>query len=121
LLSKIIGDDESDIVARGEITGKGIGSSGHIDCSGLLISPKAKIDSIPRISALTPDTSLTHEASLGKIGEDQIQYLKSRGLNENEARNLIISGFLEADTSQLPPELAEETRKLIMLASKAKG
>lgn len=121
LISKIIGDDEADIMARGEITGKGTGSGGHIDCSGLLISPKARIDSIPRIAALTPDTSLTHEASLGKIGEDQIQYLKSRGLNENEARDLIISGFLEADYSHLPPELAQETRKLIELASKAKG
>jgi len=121
LISKIIGDDNSYVVSRGEITGIGYNSYGHIACNGLLISNNAKIDSIPRIKAETIHTTLTHEASVGKIGEDQILYLKSRGLNEEEARDLIISGFLEVDTSNLPKELAEETKKLIEIASKAAG
>ena len=121
LVSKIIGKDDSYVLARGEITGNGDGAAGHIDCQGLLISKTAKIDSIPCIKAHNPNISLTHEASVGKIGEEQVLYLNSRGLSENEARDLIISGFLEADTSHLPPDLAKETEKLIELASKAEG
>lgn len=121
LISRIIGDDNSEILARGEITGKAEGSKGHIECQGLLISPDAKIDSIPRINAHHPNVSLTHEAAVGKIADEQLYYLSSRGLSEDEARDLIISGFLEADTTMLPPALAEETERLIELASEAEG
>ncbi len=121
LISRIIGDNSSYVISRGEITGNGDHSMGHIDCSGLLISKNAKIDSIPRIKAQNPDVTLTHEASVGKIGEEQILYLTSRGLNEEEATDLIINGFLDVDTSHLPSELAEETKKLIELASEAEG
>ncbi|MHA1727829.1 MAG: SufB/SufD family protein [Promethearchaeota archaeon] len=121
LISRIIGDNKSWVISRGEITGSAEEGLGHIECKGLLISPNAKIDSIPRINAHNPTTSLTHEAAVGRIGNEQLLYLSSRGLSEEEARDLIISGFLEADTSNLPPELAKETERLIELASKAEG
>jgi Fe-S cluster assembly scaffold protein SufB len=119
MISRIIGAEESNIIARGLIVGNGDNALGHLECMGLLISDKSRIDSIPEINAMNPNISITHEAAVGKIAEDQILYLQSRGLSSDEARELIIGGFLEADTSHLPAQLARETEKLVKLASNA--
>jgi len=119
MISRVIGTDASKVIARGLIVGNAENAVGHLECQGLLLSPNARIDSIPEINAIHPNVSMTHEAAIGRIAEEQILYLMSRGLNETEARDLIIGGFLEADTSHLPKELAEETQKLIEIASKA--
>ena len=117
VLSRVIAIDESYVKARGHIIGEGENVTGHIDCSALLLSKKARVDSVPRIDALNPNVRLTHEASVGKISADHIEYLMSRGLTEEEAIDLIIRGFLDADTSKLPPKLAAETKKMIKLAA----
>jgi Fe-S cluster assembly scaffold protein SufB len=119
IISRVIAVDEANVINRGQIIGDGKNVMGHIDCSALLLSPKARVDSIPEIDALNPDVSLTHEASVGKIAQDHIEYLMSRGLTENEARELIVRGFLDADTSALPPALAKETKKLIQMAAES--
>lgn len=121
MISRVIGTDNSNVVARGLIVGNGENAVGHLECQGLLLSPTARIDSIPEINAMNPNVSITHEAAVGKIAEEQILYLQSRGLSEDEARDLIIGGFLEADTSHLPKELAEETEKLVKMASEAEN
>jgi Fe-S cluster assembly scaffold protein SufB len=121
MISRIIGTGNSKVIARALIRGNAEDATGHLECQGLVLSPKAHIHAIPEIYAAHPEVSLTHEAAVGKIAEEQILYLMSRGLNENEARDLIIGGFLEADTSHLPPELAEETKRLINIASDAEG
>jgi Fe-S cluster assembly protein SufB len=58
---------------------------------------------------------MTHEAVVGKISADQIFYLMSRGLTENEAQNLIVQGFLEVFTKELPMEYAIEFNRLVKL------
>ena len=121
MISRIIGTGNSNVIARALIQGNAEGAKGHLECQGLVLSPKASIHAIPEIDAVHPDVSLTHEAAVGKIAEEQILYLMSRGLDENEARDLIIGGFLEADTSHLPKDLAEETKRLIKIASEAEG
>jgi uncharacterized protein len=116
-ISRVIAVDNSNVIARGQMIGDAKNVQGHVECSALLLSPKARVDSIPEIDALNPDVSMTHEASVGKISQDYIEYLMSRGLTENESRDLIIRGFLDADTNSLPPALAKETKKLIQLAA----
>jgi len=69
-------------------------SRGHLDCQGLLIEKTAKISLIPQLICQNKDSQITHEASLGKISEEELIYLRTRGLTEKEAIDLIVSGFL---------------------------
>jgi hypothetical protein len=117
VISRVIAVDNAHVISRGQITGDGLDVHGHISCSALLLSPHARVDSIPEIDALNPEVALTHEASVGKISPDHIEYMMSRGLTEDEARNLIIRGFLDADVSYLPEKLAKETKRLIQMAA----
>ena len=119
LISRVIAVDKAHVIARGKIVGEGKDVTGHIDCSALLLSKTARVDSIPEIVAKNPEVSLTHEASVGKIAAEHIEYLMSRGLTENEATDLIIRGFLDADTSPLPPSLAAKTKDLIQKVADA--
>ncbi len=77
--------------------------------------PESRSDTYPYIDIQEDDTTMTHEATVGKISADQIFYLMSRGLTENEAQNLIIQGFLEVFTKELPMEYAIEFNRLVKL------
>ena len=91
---RLVGRKESQTKAASKIVAQKAGF-GHLDCQGLLIDKKAVIDLIPRLICQNPKAQLTHEASIGKISDQQLNYLRSRGLSEKEAINLIVSGFLE--------------------------
>jgi hypothetical protein len=117
IISRVIAVDTTHVINRGTIVGEGTNVTGHIDCSALLLSKGARVDSIPEIDALNPEVTLTHEASVGKISAEHIEYLMSRGLTEKEATELIVRGFLDADTSPLPPALAKETQRLISIVA----
>ncbi|MHA1777008.1 MAG: SufD family Fe-S cluster assembly protein [Promethearchaeia archaeon] len=119
LISRVLAIDSAHVKARGTIIGDGKDVTGHIDCSALILSDHSRVDSIPEIQARNPQVTLTHEASVGKIADDHIEYLMSRGLSESESINLIVSGFLDVDTSPLPKKLAKETEKIIKLVSEA--
>ena len=86
-----------------------------IRCDALLLSDQSRSDTYPYIDIQEDDTSLTHEATVGKVSEDQVFYLMSRGLTENEAQNLIVQGFLEVFTKELPMEYAIEFNRLVKL------
>lgn len=68
---------------------------GHLDCQGLIVDENAIIKLVPEMVVETKDALLTHEASIGKVNEEQLYYLMSRGLEEDEAVELIVEGFLE--------------------------
>jgi Fe-S cluster assembly scaffold protein SufB len=70
-------------------------SKGHLDCQGLLVDKKSKISLIPALVCQNKEAQITHEASIGKISEEQLTYLRMRGLSEKEAIDLICSGFLK--------------------------
>jgi Fe-S cluster assembly scaffold protein SufB len=84
--SKILG--ESMILAKAP-------AKGHLDCQGLLVDKKSKISLIPALICQNKEAQITHEASIGKISEEQLTYLRMRGLSEKEAIDLICSGFLK--------------------------
>jgi Fe-S cluster assembly scaffold protein SufB len=100
LVSRAIGRDSSKITTRARIVGRS--GKGHIDCRGLLLSEKSSIETIPELLAETPYTTLTHEASIGRIAEDEINYLISRGFTREEAIGIIIRGFISLDIKGLP-------------------
>jgi Fe-S cluster assembly scaffold protein SufB len=92
---KMVGRKKSDIVAESSIVAKERGR-GHIDCQSLMIDKDSRISSIPLLVCENKDAQITHEASIGKVSEEQLNYLRARGLNEKQAVDLIVSGFLKA-------------------------
>lgn len=90
---RMIGDKKSKINAHSKIIANDAGT-GHLDCMGLLLAEDSSINAIPELVNRNKDASLTHEASIGKISEEILNYLRSRGLTEDHAIDLIVSGFL---------------------------
>jgi hypothetical protein len=90
---RMIGDKKSSIIAHSRMIANDAGT-GHVDCMGLLLSDDSSINAIPELLNNHKDASLTHEASVGKISEEVMNYLRSRGLTENQAIDLIVTGFL---------------------------
>ncbi|KPJ73331.1 hypothetical protein AMJ48_01645 [Parcubacteria bacterium DG_74_1] len=91
---RLVGRENSQTEAVSVISAKSP-SRGHLDCQGLVVSPKAKMSLTPRLICQNKDAQLTHEASIGKISEEELTYLRMRGLTEKEAINLIVAGFLK--------------------------
>ncbi len=86
-----------------------------VRCDALILDDLSRTDTYPYNNVLEDDATITHEATVGKIGEDQIFYLMSRGIPEQEALNMIVLGFLEGFTKTLPMEYAVEFNRLIEL------
>jgi len=86
-----------------------------VRCDALMLDDISRSDTYPYIDIQEDDTTMTHEAVVGKISADQIFYLMSRGLTENEAQNLVVQGFLEVFTKELPMEYAIEFNRLVKL------
>ena len=113
IISRVIATDNAKLIARGDVFGETEDVKGHIECRGLMLSDTAEIDSIPVLKARRRDLDLSHEAAVGKIAEEEIQYLMVRGLSEAEATSVIIRGFLNVDITGLPDALAKEAKKMI--------
>ncbi|MDO5825924.1 MAG: hypothetical protein BZ137_04250 [Methanosphaera sp. rholeuAM130] len=116
MITRAISDDESTIITRGDLLGKSQDVRGHLECMGLILSDDSKIYSVPELRGECTNMELSHEAAVGKIAEDEIQYLMARGLTEDEAASMIVRGFLDIDIKGLPDELAKETKKLMELS-----
>ena len=86
-----------------------------VRCDALMLDDQSRSDTYPYIDIQEDDTTMSHEATVGKISQDQVFYLMSRGLSENEAQNLIVQGFLEVFTKELPMEYAIEFNRLVRL------
>lgn len=89
------------------------GSRAHEQCDTLLLDGKSDSDTVPNNRVENSSSFLEHEASVSKISEDQLYYLMSRGINENEATQMILMGFLQPFSNELPMEYAVELNRLI--------
>ena len=87
----------------------------NVVCDALILDPQSRSDTYPYIEILEQDVSVGHEASVSRIGEEQLFYLMSRGLNEAEASTMIVNGFIEPLVKELPMEYAVEMNRLIQL------
>jgi Fe-S cluster assembly protein SufB len=92
-----------------------INSKSIVRCDGLMLDNNSKAVTFPSMEVSENDVSVSHEAFVGKIGEDQLFYLMSRGLSKEEATNMIVSGFIEPIIKELPLEYAIELNRLIEL------
>ncbi len=90
-------------------------SKSNVVCDALILDPQSRSDTYPYIEIEEQDVMVGHEASVSRIGEDQLFYLMSRGLSEAEASMMIVSGFIEPLVKELPMEYAIEMNRLIEL------
>lgn len=93
------------VIARGEMIGNADGAKGHLECHGLVLSKEGTQRAIPILEANVEDIELSHEAAVGRIAREQIEYLMARGLTEEEAVGMIVRGFLDVGIQGIPEEL----------------
>lgn len=118
LISRAVATGESKITMRGTLKGYTDKVRGHLECRGMLLSPMARAWAYPQIRSTSPEANLTHEAAIGKIAEEQLYYLMSKGLTEDEATAMITRGFLDVETPGFPPLLRREIDKVIAASLK---
>ncbi|MFN8549767.1 MAG: SufD family Fe-S cluster assembly protein, partial [Candidatus Eisenbacteria bacterium] len=92
-----------------------VGCKVSVQCDALLIGDAARSDTYPTMEVDEEEVQVEHEARVSKVGDEQIFYLMSRGLSEQAARLLIVNGFIEPFTKELPMEYAVELNRLIEL------
>ncbi|RIK76014.1 MAG: Fe-S cluster assembly protein SufB [Planctomycetota bacterium] len=92
-----------------------VGCKSNVVCDALILDPKSRSDTYPYIEVEEQDVQIEHEASVSRIGEEQLFYLMSRGLTEAESSSMIVSGFIEPLIKELPMEYAVEMNRLIEL------
>ena len=92
---------------------KATGARANIECDTLIMDNESTSDTIPYNEILNDNVSLEHEAKVSKVSEEQLFYLMSRGISEEEATEMIVMGFIEPFTKELPMEYAVEMNRLI--------
>ncbi|HJJ56057.1 MAG TPA: SufD family Fe-S cluster assembly protein [Methanocorpusculum sp.] len=102
------------VISRGSIIGKSHKTKGHIECRGIILKDGI-MHAIPEINGQVSDIELSHEAAVGKIAHDEIEYLMARGLSEDEATETIIHGFLDVHIEGLPEILQTQIDKAIIM------
>jgi Fe-S cluster assembly protein SufB len=123
-------DTRSTIVSKGISAGRGSNAyrglvkvlkgadnaRNHSQCDSLLMGPDCAAHTFPTIEVKNPSARVEHEASTSRIGEDQLFYLRSRGLSEEDAVGLIVNGFCKEVFNELPMEFAVEAQKLLAVS-----
>lgn len=109
------------IINRGLLCGMAEGIRAHLECNGLMLSDKGRIYAIPELDAQTPNAELSHEAAVGRIAPEEIEYLMGRGLTEEEATAIIVRGFLNINIEGLPESLAKKINETLDTFSVNKG
>ncbi len=117
ITSKSISKDGGRASYRGllKVADGAYGSKSNVVCDALLLDEESRSDTYPVIEIDENDVSIGHEATVSKIGDEQLFYLMSRGLSEAEAATMIVSGFIEPLVKELPMEYAVEMNRLIEL------
>ena len=115
IVSKGISAGQGNNSYRGQVKvlGKASGARNYTQCDSMLIGNRCGAHTFPYIDVQSPSAAVEHEASTSKIGEDQIFYLKQRGLNTENAISMIVNGFCKEVFKELPMEFAVEAQKLL--------
>jgi Fe-S cluster assembly protein SufB len=117
IISKSVSKDGGEAIYRGLLH---IAKGAHnvkatVRCDALLLDSQSKTSTIPYVEVMADDATVTHEASVGKVGEEQIFYLMARGISERDALSMIVNGFVEPFTKELPMTYAIEINRLMAL------
>ncbi|HOV21957.1 MAG TPA: SufD family Fe-S cluster assembly protein [bacterium] len=100
------------VISRGNLKAISPQVKGHLECKGLVLSERGKIIAIPELETDFQDVELSHEAAIGKIRKEEIEYLASRGIPEEEAQSIIIRGFMNTEILGLPEVIKNEIDKI---------
>ncbi|MBR6912374.1 MAG: SufD family Fe-S cluster assembly protein, partial [Treponema sp.] len=100
------------------ISKEATGSKASVSCESLMLDNISRSDTIPAMDIHTDECDVGHEAKIGRISNDAVFYLMSRGISEEEARTMIVSGFANPVSKELPLEYAVEMNNLIRLEMK---
>jgi hypothetical protein len=106
------------IIARGYVEGNAPEVKGHLECRGLILQEKGMIHAIPELKGNLAGVDLSHEAAVGKIAEEEVEYLMARGLTRAEATATIVRGFLRVEIEGLPPLLSAELQRAVQDSEK---
>lgn len=98
-----------------EINPGAVGSKSFVRCDALILDSKSRSDTYPTMKINEKQVDVGHEATVSRVGEEQLFYLRSRGLTESEATSLVVNGFIEPIVKELPLEYAVELNRLIEL------
>jgi len=121
-------DTSAELAHRGVCTGGEMYQKGllianercraHVDCAGMMLNAAKDsfIESVPGLQSHHPDARMSHEASIGKISPEQVEYLMAKGMDEREAISMLIRGFIGADVAGLGPEIDEQIRQISEIA-----
>ncbi|QHS23143.1 Fe-S cluster assembly protein SufB [Virgibacillus sp. MSP4-1] len=115
IVSKSISKNGGKVTYRGIVHfgKKADGARSNVECDTLIMDKESTSDTIPYNEILNENISLEHEAKVSKVSEEQLFYLMSRGISEEEATEMIVMGFIEPFTKELPMEYAVEMNRLI--------
>jgi len=100
-----------EVINRGIMEGENDGVKGHLECSGLIVDG-GMIHAIPEIKAKNANVDLTHEASVGKVSSEILEYLQTRGLSANESLELVLRGFLDIKNISVPKTIARRISRI---------
>ena len=103
------------VVARGMLEALSPGVKGHLSCDGLMLKEHGKIRAVPELISHVQDASLTHEAAVGRISDEELFYLMTRGLSPNEATSLIVKGFLSIKIPSIPDTIQKSIDQTVQL------
>ena len=117
IVSKSISKDGGRTSYRGlvRVEGDAHGCRSHVQCDALILDDESVSDTYPYMEVGSPDAVIGHEATVSKVADDQLFYLMSRGLSEEQAMSMVVNGFIEPVTRTLPMEYAVEWSRLIEL------
>ncbi len=104
--------------SRGHLLGLVPEVKAHLECRGLILSPVGRIYAVPELDGRVAGVEMSHEAAVGRIAAEEIEYLMARGLDEDEAVSTIVRGFLSVKIEGLPPALEEEMERAIQETGK---
>lgn len=106
------------VISRGHMIGEVPGVKAHMECNGLILTETGIVSAVPELEGHVNDVEMSHEAAVGKIAKEEIEYLMARGLSEEEAKSTIIRGFLDVDIMGLPPHLEAAIKKAVETGQK---
>ena len=117
IVSKSISKDGGRASYRGllKVRRGAAGVKSSVVCDALILDPQSQSDTYPYMEIAEDDVTIGHEATVSKVNDEQLFYLMSRGLSEEEAATMIVAGFIEPLVKELPMEYAIEMNRLIQL------
>jgi len=105
-------------ISRGHLVGLKPGIRAHLECRGLILREGGGVYAVPELEGNVPGVEMSHEAAVGKIAAEEVEYLMARGLDEDEAVSTIVRGFLSVKIEGLPAALEEEMEQAILETGK---